>query len=140
MTRLPERSAANETTPMEPDNTHSAYRVIAEGDDALGASLTLIEAVALLVIARGHGKRYVAIVDDATGAIVDEDDARDWVERGKGRYQRACTPSGRRFPPEPPTQPDRSLAPCPACQDEGGEPLGDVLVQLPSGTWVREPC
>jgi hypothetical protein len=30
--------------------------------------------------------------------------------------------------------------PCPACRDEGGEPAGEVLAQLPSGTWIRKKC
>jgi hypothetical protein len=52
------------------------FRVIAEGDDAVGTNLTLIEAVAVLEFAREHGKRHVAIVDDTTGAMVDEKAAR----------------------------------------------------------------
>ena len=39
-----------------------------------------------------------------------------------------------------PTSPDSGLVPCPACTDDRGEPLGDMLVQLPSGTWVRQVC
>lgn len=30
--------------------------------------------------------------------------------------------------------------PCPACVDDRGEPTGEMLVQLPSGTWVRRQC
>jgi hypothetical protein len=41
---------------------------------------------------------------------------------------------------EPPTDSDRRLVDCPACLDERGEPTGEVLVQRPSGTWVREKC
>jgi hypothetical protein len=35
---------------------------------------------------------------------------------------------------------DPALVPCPACMDDRGEPSGDALVQLPSGTWVRQKC
>lgn len=42
--------------------------------------------------------------------------------------------------PEPPTDPNRRLVDCPACLDEKGEPTGEILAQLPSGTWVREKC
>lgn len=61
---------------------HSTFRVIAEGDDAVAASLTLAEAVAVLEFSREHGKRHVAIVDDSTGSIVDEEQARRWITRG----------------------------------------------------------
>jgi len=100
----------------------SDFRVIAEGDDALGRDLTLAQALTLLDLARRRGRRFVAIVDDTTGAIVDEHKARRWINR---------------VPPPLPVDP---LAPCPACEDEGGVPAGDVLVQLPSGTWVRDTC
>jgi hypothetical protein len=30
--------------------------------------------------------------------------------------------------------------PCPVCRDEDGEPAGEVLAQLPSGTWLRTRC
>lgn len=46
----------------------------------------------------------------------------------------------RPFRSEPPTDPNPHLVDCPACLDEQGEPTGEVLVQLPSGTWVRERC
>jgi hypothetical protein len=48
-------------------------------------------------------------------------------------------PSGE-FKSEPPTAPNLSLVPCPACCNETGESTGDRLVQLESGTWVRQPC
>jgi hypothetical protein len=57
------------------------FRVIAEGDDAVGFDLTLVEAVALLEHSRLRGKRYVAIVNDTTGWIVDEDEARRRLDR-----------------------------------------------------------
>ena len=98
------------------------FRVIAEGDDAVGSELTLPQALAALDLARQQGRRFVSIVDDTTGAIVDERQARTWVKRG------------------PPPLPADLFAPCPACEDEGGVSTGDVLVQLPSGTWLREPC
>jgi hypothetical protein len=41
---------------------------------------------------------------------------------------------------EAPTSPEVPLVACPACADEGGEPTGDRLSQLPSGTWVRQFC
>jgi hypothetical protein len=108
---------------MERADPHrSAFRVIAEGDDSVGRDMPLARALALLVTARDRGKRHVAIVDDFTGAIVDEQDARAWVERGA------------------PSEAEDPLTPCPACQDEAGFPVGDVLAQLPSGTWVRETC
>jgi hypothetical protein len=58
------------------------FRVIAEGDDAVGVDLTLVEAVALLEHSRLSGKRYVAIVNDTTGSFVDEDEARRRLSRG----------------------------------------------------------
>jgi hypothetical protein len=62
---------------VEPtDLTRPDFRVIAEGDDAVARGLTLVEAVAVMEFAREHGKRLVAIVDDSTGAIVDEETAR----------------------------------------------------------------
>jgi hypothetical protein len=64
------------------DLTRASFRVIAEGDDAVGTGLKLDEALAVLEFAKEHGKRYVAIVDDATGALVDEDWARRAVEMG----------------------------------------------------------
>lgn len=100
----------------------SDFRVIAEGDDAVGRDLTLVQALTLVEHARRRGNRFVSIVDDSTGAIVDERRARTWVMRG------------------PPPLPGDQTAPCPACEDEGGVPTGDVLVQLPSGTWVRDTC
>jgi hypothetical protein len=106
---------------MDP-RRRSDFRVIAEGDDAVGHGLTLVQALALMDLARRSRRRYVAIVDDKTGALVDERRARALVKRA------------------PPTLPDDPLAPCPACEDEAGMPTGDVLVQLPSGTWVRDTC
>lgn len=100
----------------------SDFRVIAEGNDAVGRDLTLIQALGLVDAARRRGHRFVSIVDDSTGAIVDERRARAWVMR------------------EPPPLPDDPLVPCPACEDEGGVPTGDILVQLPSGTWLRDTC
>jgi hypothetical protein len=44
------------------------------------------------------------------------------------------------LPSEPPTDPNRRLVDCPACLNDRGEPTGDVLAQLPSGTWIRERC
>jgi hypothetical protein len=57
------------------------FRVTAEGDDAVGFDLTLVEAVALLEHSRECGKRHVAIVNDTTGSMVDEDEARRRIER-----------------------------------------------------------
>jgi len=68
--------------PAALDPASPTFRVIAEGDDAVGADLVLAEAVAVLEFAREHGKRHVAIVDDSTGAMVDEDTARRYVEQG----------------------------------------------------------
>jgi hypothetical protein len=53
--------------------------VIAEGDDAVGSGLTLAEALAVLEFAKEHGQRFVAIVDETTGALVDEETARKHV-------------------------------------------------------------
>lgn len=100
----------------------SDFRVIAEGNDAVGRDLTLADALALVEVARRRGQRFVAVVDDSTGAIVDERRARLWVRRG------------------PPPLPGDQTVPCTACEDEGGVPSGDVLVQLPSGTWIRDTC
>lgn len=100
----------------------SDFRVIAEGNDAVGRDLTLTQAIALVDTARRRGSRFVAVVDDSTGAIVDERRARSWIRRG------------------PPPLPGDETVPCPACEDEGGVPTGDVLVQLPSGTWIRDTC
>jgi CheY-like chemotaxis protein len=105
---------------MDP-RRRSDFRVIAEGNDAVGRDLTLAQAVALMDVARGRGNRFVAIVDDTTGALVDERKVRALIKRA------------------PPPLPGE-LAPCPACEDEGGVPTGDVLVQLPTGTWVRDTC
>jgi CheY-like chemotaxis protein len=98
------------------------FRVIAEGDEAVGCELTLGQALALVDVARRRGMHHVAIVDDSTGMLVDEHRARTWVRRG------------------PPPLPGDPTVPCPGCEDEGGLPTGDVLVQLPSGTWVRDTC
>jgi CheY-like chemotaxis protein len=54
----------------------SDFRVIAEGDDDVGRDLTIVQALVLADIARRRGRRFVAIVDDITGAIVDERRAR----------------------------------------------------------------
>ncbi len=106
---------------MDP-RRRSDFRVIAEGDDAVGRDLTLAQALALLDTTRRNGRRFVAIVDDSTGAMVDERKVRAWIKRG---------------PPPLPVEPP---APCPACEDEAGVPTGEVLVQLLSGTWVRDTC
>jgi CheY-like chemotaxis protein len=106
---------------MDPHH-RSDFRVIAEGDDAVGRDLTLAQALALVDLARWGGKRYVAIVDDTTGALVDERKVRAWMKR------------------VPPPPHDAAFAPCPACRDEAGVPTGDGLVQLLSGTWVRNTC
>ncbi len=68
---------ADDEAPTTPATTSSSpprggYHVIAEGDDAVGEHLTLDEALALAASARQHGKRYVAVVDDATDTLVDE--------------------------------------------------------------------
>ena len=55
------------------------YRVIAQGDDAVGVGLPLDEAIAVFEFAREHGKQHVAIVDESTGAMLDEGDARAMV-------------------------------------------------------------
>lgn len=49
-------------------------------------------------------------------------------------------PSSDGFQSKAPTSPDVTLSPCPACLDDGGEPTGEKLVQLPSGTWLRQVC
>ena len=54
----------------------SDFRVIAEGDDAVGRDLTIVQALALADLARRRGRRFVGIVDDTTGALVDEHKAR----------------------------------------------------------------
>jgi len=54
----------------------SDFRVIAEGDDEVGRDLTIVPALVLADLARRRGRRFVAIVDDTTGAIVDERKAR----------------------------------------------------------------
>lgn len=58
------------------------YRVIAEGEDALGSSLDVAEAITLMDSARWRGKRHVAIVDEASGEVLDEGDARAAMRRG----------------------------------------------------------
>lgn len=55
---------------------NGTYRVIAEGDDDVGGKLPIEEALAVAAFAREHGQRHVAIVDEQTGVMVDEDDAR----------------------------------------------------------------
>lgn len=51
----------------------------------------------------------------------------------------AVVPSGE-FHSDAPTAPKGSAVLCPACADEAGASTGDRLVQLESGTWVRQPC
>jgi hypothetical protein len=63
------------------DTPRASFRVIAEGDDDVGESLVIADAVALMDAARRDGKRHVAIVDVSTGALVDERDARAGIER-----------------------------------------------------------
>ncbi len=58
------------------DPSRRSFRVIAEGDDAVGKDLTLLEALAVLEFARERGQRHVAIVDDTTGQLVPEETAR----------------------------------------------------------------
>jgi hypothetical protein len=57
------------------------YRVIAEGDDGICAGLSIAEALAVARSARDQGKRHVAIVNDETGVMVDERDARRLIEK-----------------------------------------------------------
>jgi len=52
------------------------YSVIAEGDDGICAGLSIAEALAVVKSARDRGKRHVAIVNDETGVMIDEFDAR----------------------------------------------------------------
>jgi hypothetical protein len=61
------------------DSIRPVFRVIAEGDDAVGSGLTLAEALAVLEFAKEHGQRFVAIVDETTGVLVDEQTARKQV-------------------------------------------------------------
>ena len=58
------------------DPSRRAYRVIAEGNDHVGDDLALAEAIAVMEFTRQHGGRHVAIIDEETGALVDEGDAR----------------------------------------------------------------
>ncbi|HEX8795984.1 MAG TPA: hypothetical protein VF765_33775 [Polyangiaceae bacterium] len=58
------------------DAGNRTYRVIAEGDGNLGRGLRIEEAVAVAEFAREHAKRHVAIVDEQTSTIVDEDEVR----------------------------------------------------------------
>jgi hypothetical protein len=57
------------------------YRVIAEGDDGICAGLSIAEALGVAKSARDQGKRHVAIVNDATGMMIDEHDARRLSEK-----------------------------------------------------------
>jgi hypothetical protein len=57
------------------------FRVIAEGNDAVGLGLPLLEALGVLERVKQRGGRYVAIVDESTGVLVDEAMARAWLER-----------------------------------------------------------
>jgi hypothetical protein len=52
------------------------YRVIAEGDDNVAGSLSVEVALAVATFAREKGQRHVAIVDERTGGVADERDAR----------------------------------------------------------------
>lgn len=60
------------------------YRVIAEGDDAVGVALSIAEAIEVVKHAREHRKRHVAIVNDATGAMIDDFEARRLASRAAG--------------------------------------------------------
>lgn len=63
-------------TLMQPATRTGSYRVIAEGDDAVARELSIEDALAMAEFARGTGSRHVAIVDEETGAMIDERDAR----------------------------------------------------------------
>jgi hypothetical protein len=60
--------------------TVKTYRVIAQGDDAVGTGLALDEAIAVYEFAQEHGKRHVAIVDETTSGMIDVGTARDRLE------------------------------------------------------------
>jgi hypothetical protein len=40
----------------------------------------------------------------------------------------------------PVTSPALAYVECPACRDDEGQPTGEALVQIRSGTWVRRVC
>ena len=61
------------------EHSERVYRVIAEGDDAVGVGLSIVEAVDVVKAAREHRKRHVAIVNDETGAMIDDFEARRMV-------------------------------------------------------------
>jgi CheY-like chemotaxis protein len=65
----------------------SDFRVIAEGDDEVGRDLTIVLALVLADLARRRGRRFVAIVDDTTGAIVDERKARTVHRKELASYE-----------------------------------------------------
>jgi len=50
--------------------------VIAEGEDAVTGGLPIADALAVAEFPRDRGKRHVAIVDEESGALIDERDAR----------------------------------------------------------------
>jgi hypothetical protein len=65
------------------DSDGRTYRVIAEGEDDVGHGLAIEEALAVAEFAREHGKRHVAVVDEQSGVLVDEHDARRrYIRRG----------------------------------------------------------
>ena len=66
---------------MGVEDPEQVYRVIAEGDDGICAGLSIAEALAVAKSARDQGKRHVAIVNDETGVMVDEFDARRLSEK-----------------------------------------------------------
>ena len=57
------------------------YRVVAQGDDAVGVGLSLGDAIALLQSARTNGKKHVALVDELTGVMLDERQAKALLAR-----------------------------------------------------------
>lgn len=61
---------------MQPATRTGSYRVIAEGDDGIARELSIEDALAMVEFARDRGLRHVAIVDEETGAMIDERDAR----------------------------------------------------------------
>ena len=73
------------------DSSERVYRVIAEGDDAVGVHLSIGEAVEVVKLARESRKRHVAIVNDETGTMVDDFEARRLL-RSLSRTQRPPRP------------------------------------------------
>lgn len=69
-----------------------------------------------------------------TGAVVDDAAAREWVR------EHASDEAPSHVEELAVTSRNEAVIPCPQCQDDTGQPVGEVLVQLPSGTWVREAC